>query len=182
MGAAAPDPMADGERVLWRGRPAVRWWGEHDPVLVPLTLVGFVVSVLFAYQASRRGKDAVFSAMAVVFVLASFYCVLPRFLVRYLVLARSRYTLTNRRAIAETCGVRRTVALTPGCAQCEPVRGGSVRVRFESSVRAGVGRPANGAIFENSGIWSPDLIGTVTFQEVPLDADLRGALREIDAI
>lgn len=97
-----PDPrLHEGEEILWQGTPDVSaWWTRVDLFFVPLTVLwlGFAVFWTVSAASSIRGPHFMW-IFGLVFVAIGVYMAIGRFFVKAARKRRTRYFLTNRRAI-----------------------------------------------------------------------------------
>jgi hypothetical protein len=95
--------LAPGERLLWQGAPGdgIRFRRE-DRMLIPFSLVFGAFALV--WWGAAYGIDAPWPMLAfgTVFVLIGLYLVIGRFLWDAYVRARTRYALTDRRALIAT--------------------------------------------------------------------------------
>jgi hypothetical protein len=95
--------LVPGERVMWRGSPeADRWFFRQDMVLVPFSLMwgGFAIFWETSVLLSRHARNSiVFAIWGVPFVIVGLYLIFGRLYARRRTRERTRYVLTDRRAI-----------------------------------------------------------------------------------
>lgn len=93
-----------GERILWQGQPAQGLrFTAYDIFAIPFALFWLAIPTggLVALLLSDRPVDPVFLIVMPAFLLIGLYMLAGRFLVDLVTRKRTRYVLTNQRAIIE---------------------------------------------------------------------------------
>ena len=151
-----------------------------DVLLIPFSLVwtGFAVAWLSLVLTSVPGAAVIpFAAVGAVLVVFGFYLVLGRFLLKWSRMRRTRYALTDHRAIVDRDGDRREVELR-GVAVHAKTRNRSAHIEVRFS-RAGdfwhLVRALNSRMYANSGLDFFAPWDDVAFYDVADVAGLRAA-------
>lgn len=96
-----PFALRPGEVILWSGQPDPSvHFRRVDSYFVPASLVMLAVSVWRTVDDVRYSKPIVAVLAGLIVVLVSLYLVAGRFLVKAWVKRRTRYFLTNQRAVS----------------------------------------------------------------------------------
>lgn len=106
--------LTPGERVVWEGRPdtGLFVFRAYDGFLIPFAVFFGIVAVGVILVGALN--DVVFLAVGVIFALTALYMGVGRFFVSQSRRKRSRYALTDRRAlITEGAGAAKGMALVP---------------------------------------------------------------------
>jgi len=92
--------LADGESVLWSGRPAlgVRFRGT-DLFIFPFSLLWAGFAVFWEVEVVRSGAPWFFKAWGVPFVAVGLYMIIGRFFIDAIQRSRTSYCITDRRAL-----------------------------------------------------------------------------------
>ncbi|WP_158847010.1 hypothetical protein [Saccharothrix deserti] len=96
-----------GEHVLWAGAPTrFPVFNRADLLMVPFSLAWSGFTIFWLAAVTRSGGSDFFLAFGWFFVLMGLHLVFGRLLVRWLALRSSTYTITNRRVVVTTSGLR----------------------------------------------------------------------------
>jgi len=174
--------LLPGERILWEGRPVRhRLFLAPDALLVPMSVVwcGFILfweaSALATAATSDVGSSIFFVLWGVPFVGIGLYLLAGRFVVRAVASRRTRYVLTDRRAmvIGGWSGTKTTADYLQSLRPPVITEGsdGSGSLAFGSF-------PTLGAVFSHGrgrwtwgargwGVWATEPSDTPVFREIP---------------
>ena len=145
-----------GERVLWRGAPdPSRIFSKEDLLLIPFSLLWGGGAIAIAVSAARHGLVSG-DVILVPFVLVGLYMIAGRFVAKHWERRRTRYAITDRRAVVVR-SAGRLVSDTPVTAPMKVERGrdgrhGSVAWTLPGAT---LGRPRAFGIGRVSGVIRP---------------------------
>lgn len=122
--------LASGERILWHGAPKPGIWLEPaDAFAIPFTLLWLGIVVLLnavALTSNPAQNDPIALLMLPLFLLIGIYFAVGRFFVARHARSRTRYFLTDRRAIIRE-GIFRQQERSINLVGTSEVRIGSIR-------------------------------------------------------
>ena len=105
--------LGPGETILWAGRPSggIRFHG-YDLFLIPFTLV-WAGGALQVFGPIRDGAPLPFTLAGGLFLAVGAYATVGRFVYDAWRRSRTRYALTNERAIILSGGLNRSISSVP---------------------------------------------------------------------
>jgi hypothetical protein len=106
--------LGPGERVIWQGQPAQGFrFAPQDIFAVPFSVFWFLIVLIIsgvAISGEENSIDPVFYLILPVFFSLGVYMLLGRFIVDRIARRRTRYYLTNERALIESGLFRPTLS------------------------------------------------------------------------
>jgi len=126
--------LQPGEQVLWTGRPDPRvWLTSADVFAVPFSVIFLSFAVIWERQATSVGAPHAFGLVGYLFIAVGCYLLAGRPVVAWSARRRTRYAVTDRRALM----------ITPRTMTDSPLAGQPVALRRSRSgrVSADIGTP-----------------------------------------
>lgn len=140
--------LRPGERLLWSGRPdPPRHVTGKDAALIPFSILWCGFAIFWEASVLRTGAPLAMALFGIPFVLIGLYFVVGRFVVKARSKKRTRYAVTDRRALIVRDG---------GSVRDTPVAGQPLSVNRSANGRHAsvtIGRTSTGFPFGGLAIW-----------------------------